>query len=91
MQPDLWEAHFALGDELVAGNKITEAREEYEEVLRLQPLNVMAHLNVAVMLAREGRFEDSLREFDETLRLDPGNKQAQEYRERVQVWKDRRP
>jgi hypothetical protein len=43
------------------------------------------------MLARQGQFDPALRQFAETLRLDPGNKLAQEYFDRVQTWKSRKP
>ena len=91
LKPDLAEAHFALGDELAGDSQIAEAEKEYAEVIRLQPTNTLGHLNVGVMLARQGQFDPALRQFAETLRLDPGNKLAQEYFDRVQTWKSRKP
>ena len=89
-QPDLWETHFALGDELVAANQIAEAGKEYAEVVRLKPANALAHLDLGVMQARLGQFDEALRQFEETLRLEPGNQQAREYIDRVRGWKNRR-
>jgi tetratricopeptide (TPR) repeat protein len=91
LKPSLAEAHFALGDELAASNQIAEAEKEYEQVVQLQPTNTLGHLNVGVMLARQGQFDPALRHFAETLRLDPANKLAQEYFDRVQGWKNRKP
>jgi tetratricopeptide (TPR) repeat protein len=90
MQPDLWEAHFGLADELVASGQIPEAENEYAEVVRLKPANALAHLDLGVMQARLGRFDEALQEFEETLRLEPGNQQAREYIDRVQNWKNHR-
>ena len=91
LKPSLAEAHFALGDELAASNQFTEAAKEYEQVVQLVPTNTLGHLNLGVTLARQGQFDPALREFSEVLRLDPGNKLAQDYFDRVQGWKDRRP
>jgi tetratricopeptide (TPR) repeat protein len=83
LKPDCWEAHFALGDQLVVEDKIAEAQKEYEAVVHLQPGNSMAHLNIGVALARQGRMEAAQKEFEETLRLDPANKMAAMYRDRI--------
>jgi tetratricopeptide (TPR) repeat protein len=88
LQPDLWEVHFALGDELGAASQFAEAENEYEQVIRLRPALAMAHLDRGVMLARLGQFDKALEEFEETLHLEPGNRQAQEYFERVKGWKN---
>jgi lipoprotein NlpI len=61
------------------------------EALRLRPAYAQAHLNLGVLLATEGQFDDALSQFAETLRLEPGNKLAQEYFDRVQGWRSRRP
>jgi len=90
MQPDLWEAHFALADVLGGSGQFSEAEHEYGQVIRMQPAMAMAHLDRGVMLARLGHFDEALQEFQETLRLEPGNRQAQEYFERVRDWKNPR-
>jgi tetratricopeptide (TPR) repeat protein len=84
IQPDLWEAHFALGDELEAVNQISEAKNEYAEVIRLEPNNALAHLDLGAMQARLGLLDDALEQFEETLRLEPGNQSAREFIDRVQ-------
>jgi tetratricopeptide (TPR) repeat protein len=82
-QADTWQAHFGLGNELVAANQIAEAKTEYEQVIRLVPTNIVAHLDLGVVMGRLGDREAGLREMREALRLDPNNKVAQEYYERA--------
>jgi tetratricopeptide (TPR) repeat protein len=91
LNPTLAEAHFSLGEELAGGNQMAEAQLEYEQVIQLQPTNALGHLNLGVTLAVQGRFDPALHQFAEALRLDPGNKLAQEYYDRVQGWKSRKP
>ena len=55
-----------------------------EQAVRLKPDNALAHLNLGVMQARLGLFDEALRQFDETLRLEPDNQQAREYIDLVQ-------
>jgi hypothetical protein len=47
-------------------------------------------MDLDVMQARPGQFDEALRQFEETLRLEPGNQQAREYIDRVQGWKNRK-
>ena len=88
--PDAAEAHFELGNELVAASQKPEAKTEYEEAIRLQPAYAQAHLNRGVLLAMDGQFDAALAKFEETLRLEPGNQAAREYFDRVEGWKKRR-
>ena len=87
MQPDLWEAHFALGDELAAAGDFSVAENEYAQVIQARPAMALAHLDRGVMLARLGQMDGALLEFQETLRLEPDNQQAREYFKRVTDWK----
>jgi Flp pilus assembly protein TadD len=88
MDPDLWEAHFALGDELAAASQFSEAGNEYERVIKLRPTIAIAHLDRGVILARLGQLDEALQEFQETLRLEPNNRQAQDYFKQVKEWKN---
>jgi tetratricopeptide (TPR) repeat protein len=83
MQPDLWEPHFALGDELAAAGDFSGAENEYAQVVQSRPAMALAHLDRGVMLARLGQMDAAQQEFRETLRLEPGNQQAREYLEWV--------
>jgi Flp pilus assembly protein TadD len=87
MQPDLWQAHFGLGDELAAASDFSGAENEYAQVIQSQPAMALAHLDRGVMLARLGHMDAALQEFQETLRLEPGNQQARDYLKRVSDWK----
>ena len=88
MQPDLWEAHFALGDELAAASDFSGAEVEYSQVIQVKPNIALAHLDRGVMLARLGQMDGAQQEFRETLRLEPDNQQARKYLERVTDWKN---
>ena len=87
MQSDLWEAHFALGDELAAAGDFSGAEVAYNQVIQVKPGNALAHLERGVMLARLGRMDEALQEFQQTLRLEPENRHAREYFKRVTDWK----
>jgi Flp pilus assembly protein TadD len=51
---------------------------EFEEVIRLRPDYVLAHLNLGVAYVRQGRVYEARKEFEETLRLDPQNQKARQ-------------
>jgi tetratricopeptide (TPR) repeat protein len=91
LQPDFWQAHFALADEMAAANKIAEAATAYADVVKLNPTNGLAHLDLGVMNARLGRLEEAQYEFQVTLQLEPGNAQAREYFERIRDRRNRQP
>jgi tetratricopeptide (TPR) repeat protein len=84
LQPDLWEAHFALADELATMGQIAEAAKEYAEAVRIVPANALAHLNWGIMQAKLGQFNEALAQFNKTLQLDPDNRQAREYIDQMQ-------
>jgi tetratricopeptide (TPR) repeat protein len=79
-----WNGHYALGEELAFGGRTTEARSEFEEVVRLKPLFAPAHLNLGVALVKQGRLEDAQAEFEEVIRLQPENKAARNYLSQIQ-------
>jgi len=63
-----------LKDEL---DRLAEARDHYEEALRIAPDHHVAHNNYASLLSNElGRFEETEHHYEETLRLDPGYTRA---------------
>jgi predicted NodU family carbamoyl transferase len=74
-----------LGRELFADNKLLEAGSEYQEVIRLQPTNPVAHINLGVVLAKQNQLAEAIKQFEEALRLDPTNQQAQLYRAQAQT------
>jgi tetratricopeptide (TPR) repeat protein len=84
IQPDLWEAHFALADELATIGQIAKSAKEYAEVVRIMPSNALAHLNWGVMEVKLGQFDEALQQFEKTIQLEPGNQQALEYINQMQ-------
>jgi tetratricopeptide (TPR) repeat protein len=89
IQPDLWDAHMAYGEDLASENRLEEALEHFNIVAKNQPSSALAHFNTAVILARLGRYDDSISELNATLELQPGNRQAKEYLDRVNNWKNK--
>ncbi len=82
-----WEGHYALGEELAFNGQTAEARNEFEEVLRLKPNVAMAHLNLGVALVNQGFLDDAIPHFEEVMRLDPRNKLAPDYLAKVRARK----
>lgn len=73
-QPDLTEAHVALGDILSQTNRLPEAVAQYRAALRIQPADVKAHNNLGSTLARmPGSIQEAIGEFDAALRIEPEN------------------
>jgi tetratricopeptide (TPR) repeat protein len=58
--------------------KIPEAISEYEAAIRAKPDYAIAHLNLGLMLARQGRLDEAATKFRETLGLEPGNQVARD-------------
>ena len=90
LKPDMAQARLALADELVAAQRLSQAESEYAAVVRQEPTNTLARIDLGVILARRGEFDPALDQFSEALKLEPGNRQAREYLERVQGWKSNR-
>ena len=79
--PDDVEAWFHLGDLLfhsnpLRGSSVTEAREPFERVLRLEPDHVGAMVHLVRTSAVEGRKGEMLELIERTLRVSPDGDQA---------------
>ena len=55
------------------------AKNEFEQVVQLNPDFAMGHLNLGVALLKLNQPNPAREQFRETLRLDPANKSAKEY------------
>jgi tetratricopeptide (TPR) repeat protein len=84
LQPDLWEAHYRLGDELASTGDMAGAAAELDQVVRLNPGHIKAHLNLGVALFKLGRFQQAAMSFDQTLRLDPSNAIALDFKRKAE-------
>ncbi len=74
LQPDLGEAHFALGQCIYWMDQDYErALEQFEIVSRLSPSNGDACRLIAAIKRREGKWEQALEAYERVARLDPQN------------------
>jgi len=53
--PNAWVAHNNLGFELRQSGKLSEAKEHFEEAIRINPDDAMAHYNLGIVLEQNGR------------------------------------
>jgi tetratricopeptide (TPR) repeat protein len=77
--PDFWEAHYRLGENLATSGRIAEAAAEFRTTVRLNPNYTRAHVNLGVALLNLGRADEAAQQFDQTLKLDPQNPQALDF------------
>ena len=74
LQPDLAEAHFALGQCIYWMDQDYErALEQFELASRLSPSNGDARRLIAAIRRREGKWEEALEAYERVAQLDPQN------------------
>jgi tetratricopeptide (TPR) repeat protein len=74
IKPDYLTARVNLAKELARlPGRETEAIAEYEEVLRMKPDDAAAQNNVAIIYAKQGRYEEARNHWELALRLRPGD------------------
>ena len=78
-KPDSLEAHFALGVLLARQGKdrYGEALQEFLQVLRLNPGDIDAHINLSNLLEQESDFAASANEMQKAVALSPGRADLQ--------------
>lgn len=76
--PRCWMAHTNLGNLYQISGRISEAREQYEEALRIKPDYDMAHNNLAVTLIAAGQPDEAIRELELALRIKPDLVEAED-------------
>jgi tetratricopeptide (TPR) repeat protein len=64
--------HFANGTSLAQQGKLTQAAEEFESALKVNPRLMMAHVNLIAAYGRLGRADRAEAHFREAVKLDPG-------------------
>ncbi len=52
---------------------------QFETALALDPNLVRAHVNLAVVLAKQGRIDEAIDQFRQALRIDPTNSVARQH------------
>ena len=70
--PGCWLAYNNLGLELGRAGRSSEAIEDFQQALNLQPDYVLAHLNLGAVLADAGQIDAGIEHFKQAIRLDPG-------------------
>jgi tetratricopeptide (TPR) repeat protein len=74
LQPNLTEAHFALGQCIYWIDQDYErALEQFERASRLSPSNGDARRLIAAIRRREGKWEEALEAYERVAKLDPQN------------------
>ncbi len=69
-QPNLVQAHSALGQAYFGREQYSQAEAEFKRVLELQPKNISAQFNLGITLLNEKRFDDARRMFTQMLAQD---------------------
>lgn len=72
IQPQVAEGHFRLGNLYANLGLFERAIPYYEETIRLQPTNVLANNNLAVMLVETGRALESIAIYHRAIAIAPG-------------------
>jgi tetratricopeptide (TPR) repeat protein len=69
--PDYFDAHFALGNELIKAGRLDEAIAELEQASRINPKDDRVYQTFGVILVRQGKYEIAAAVFAEAARLNP--------------------
>jgi len=69
-------AYYNRASEYLARNDLARAKSDLEATLRIDPDYAPAHVNLGMLLLKEGRTESSLLEYGRAIALDPGRADA---------------
>jgi tetratricopeptide (TPR) repeat protein len=75
--PDAWLAHDNYGNALQRRGRLAEAREHFEQALRLRPDFPEAYNDLGTNFGEEGRYEEAIAQFEQALRIRPVFAEAQ--------------
>ena len=70
------EAHYSLGFALLRKGRTSEAIDQYEKALLVNPDYADVRNNLASALVMTGRFSEAIDQCNEALRIDPGSSEA---------------
>jgi tetratricopeptide (TPR) repeat protein len=71
LDPNLSEAHRALGLSYSGQNQLDRAIEAYKEAIRLNPDSARAHESLGFAYFTQGRYDRAIAEYKEAVKLDP--------------------
>jgi tetratricopeptide (TPR) repeat protein len=75
-RPDDARAHNDLGVALAQADRLPEAIEQFDQVLRITPDDAEVHHNLGNALAQAGKFEEAIGQYKQALRLKPDDAKA---------------
>jgi tetratricopeptide (TPR) repeat protein len=73
----------ARGDAYLNQHELRDAVRSYQDAVRLEPNNALAHFKLGLAYAQLDFMQEAIAQWQEVLRLDPGNRGAQENIERA--------
>jgi len=78
LEPDNVITHGRLGLALAGVNRLDEAIDQFQIVLRASPDDVEMHCNVGILLARQGKTGEAIKAYRRALQIDPDYTKAQQ-------------
>jgi tetratricopeptide (TPR) repeat protein len=79
LQPNYFDSHLALAEELAATGRNDAAETEFAETLNLKSDSARPHLELGELLLKEGKLAAAHEQFQQTLQIDPRNATARKY------------
>lgn len=71
------QEHLSLGYDYLAKEKWSEAREEFEKAIQMNPENIWVHIELGKVYRNERRFDTAEKKFREVLTMSLNNEQAE--------------
>jgi tetratricopeptide (TPR) repeat protein len=78
VKPSTASEMIARGDAYLNQHQLREALRSYQEAVRLEPNNALAHFKLGLAYAQLDFMQEAIVQWQEVLRLDPGNRGAQD-------------